>query len=136
MDGKELADQGAGNASERSQQAKQDSLTQEHRSLAGHRATVQLWWVQRCGLLAASAHIWPLPDKRQTPAQLREPNSQVKETQAVSRTPVSLSPLRSPMKIYSPGCPACLEHSSGGPTSWYCFLSIYRQISLLPPYSF
>lgn len=34
---------GAGNTSESSQQAKQDSLTPEHRSLAGHQDTVRLW---------------------------------------------------------------------------------------------
>jgi len=77
---------GAGNASERSQRAKQDSLTWEPRSLAGHRATVHLWWVQRCGAVTPFAHSWPLPDKRQTPGQPGKENTGCQPDSGVTST--------------------------------------------------
>lgn len=90
--------------------------------------------MQRRGALAASAHIWPLPDRRQTPVQLREPSSQVKKTQAVNWTPVSLLPLRSLMKIYSPGCSGCLEHSGKGPTKLTLLVfSLPSNLPAFPP---
>lgn len=134
----EVRSLGAGSASEGPQPAEQDSPTPQHRSLAGHGAIAHLWWVQRREAPASPAHIWPLPDKRQTHRQWREPKSQVKKTQAVNWAPMSFPPLGPLMKIYSPGCPGCLERgveSSTGPTGRHSFLLIYRQISLLPPLS-